>query len=186
MDDSNTGAAEAEQGEDEEAVEEPEVVVEDNTMSYEEYLEAQKEKKSELLKPVQERTVDTSEFANLLPKAGKPEVEDFLVGTAGKQKRKKTKEATTAVSATELLGNIRIASGDEGRGTTGRGRGRGDGRGPGRGRSEGRGRGPGRGGRGRGEGGRGRGRGSGRDGGRGGRAGTSINTLDASAFPSLG
>ena len=179
---------EAEQEEEEEAVEEPVVVEEDNTMSYEEYLEAQKEKKSELLAPVQERTVDTSEFANLLPKAGKAEEEVFLVGTGGKQKKKKVKEATPVVSATELLGNIRIASGDGGRSSTGRGRGRGgtDGRGPGRGRSEGRGRGPGRGGRGRGEGGRGRGRVGGREGGRGGRAGSSINTRDTAAFPSLG
>jgi len=172
-------------------------VVEDNTMSYEEYLAAQKEKQSELLAPAQERTVDANEFANLLPKT-KAEEEDFLAATGGKTKRKKAAKATTTATATELLGNLRVGGGDSsGGGGGGRGRGRGEGRG-GRGGGRdggGRGRGGGRGGRGRGEG-RGRGRdggGRGREGGgraggggRSGGRGGPVNPLDPNAFPSLG
>lgn len=147
------------------AVEEPKV--EDNSMTYAEYMASKGKKEEVAMRDVK------NEFEGVTESEKREEESFMAMGTGKKKKEKKQKEAKKTVDV-----GFRVAkanSGGEGRGDRrdGRGRGRGD-------RRDGRGR--GRGGRGSG---RGSDRGSGRGGPRGPKKPQGLNVQDEGAFPSL-
>lgn len=169
---------------------EPEV---DNTVSYEDYLAQKARPDSVAFRPVAERELDTSEFTGKAAGA-KKETEAFIAMGGGKKLKKKgTAKKGKETLALEFKVKAKVgAESDRDRGGRREGGGRYDGGGRG-------GRDGGRGGRdgdrgGRREGGRGRGGerayragpgggGGGRTGGKG--ASNGLDTMDASAFPSL-
>ncbi|KAL3816337.1 hypothetical protein ACHAXA_011437 [Cyclostephanos tholiformis] len=169
---------------------EPEPEPEDTTISYDEYLAMKARPNSEAFKPLEARKVE-DEFAGKAPT--KKETSDFLVMGGGKQPKKKgsvKKEPEKLVLDFKIKSTIsddREGGRREGRRDGGRG-----GRREGGERREGRGGGGGRGSGGRSGGDRGdrggrreRGGRGGGGGGGGGRGNKGLDTLDASAFPSL-
>lgn len=168
---------------------------EDNSISYADYLAQQEEKKKALgagipepRKP-NEGSKQDKKWANAKAIA-KDEEEDFVAGSGGKAKRERERKQKQILEIDQRF----VEAPERGRGRGGFGGGRGRGDGPSRGgrgdlqRRDGQGRGEGRGDRG------GRPpRGEFRGGARGPRGGaqqasggSSINTNDTSAFPSLG
>lgn len=145
----------------------------DNTMSFDEYLQAKNRLNNVLLAPKEERKVE-NEFATIKPKVATEE--DFLV-MGDKRPRTRVREEKKKDT---IVPSFKVVSSDavvddrrDGAGRGGRGRGDRGGRGGrGRGREGGRGR-DGRGG----DRGRGRGRSAGRT--------NPINPLDPASFPSL-
>ncbi|PSK60270.1 hypothetical protein B9Z65_1168 [Elsinoe australis] len=163
-------------------------VEEDKTMSYEQYLAQQLEKKAALNdRPLATRQANEGS-SKKFPEGkafARDDNEDFIAGSGGKKQRARErgekKQVLDIDQTWKESDSGRGERGDRGgRGGRGRGeggRGRGEG---GRGRGEGRGRGAPRGGRGEGRGGDARGSF------RGGRGGGPVNISDSSAFPSLG
>lgn len=146
---------------------------ENKSISYEDYLTQQAEKKLALadgleIRKANEGSKADKKWANTKP-LEKEEDEDFIAGTGGKSKRERERKTKNVLDIDQSWVEAERSSAPRG----GRGGARGDGGRGGRGRGEGRGRGAPRGG----------------DfprGGRGGRGGSAFNANDQSAFPSLG
>jgi plasminogen activator inhibitor 1 RNA-binding protein len=161
---------------------------EDNSISYADYLAQQEEKKKALgsgipepRKP-NEGSKQDKKWANAKP-ISKEEEEDFVAGSGGKAKRERERKQKQVLEIDQRF----VEAPERGRGGRGGFGGRGRGDGPSRGgrgdfqRRDGQGRGEGRGGRApRSDFQRGPPKG------RAGAGGSSINTNDTSAFPSLG
>ncbi|KAI1078345.1 hypothetical protein F5B20DRAFT_582271 [Whalleya microplaca] len=142
---------------------------EEKQISYSEYLAQQAEKKAALsdslaIRQANEGSKADKKWANAKALT-KEDDDNFIPGTSGKAKRERERKAKQLVEIDQ-----RYVEPDRPRGGRGGGRARGEGRGRGGGRGRGEGRGDFRGGR-----------GGARD-----NAGSSINTKDENAFPSLG